>query len=121
MYHQLMRVLLIHGNRDVPPPLRELIARGSTELHERRLADPVDSPGSTPDIDRVVFWGASDDSALLAATRPYLNLPPAARGDRIVFVSPEAESAPAPGLAPNEHFVWPRDEDRLKMAFMTGA
>ena len=27
----------------------------------------------------------------------------------------------ARGLAANETFVWPRDEDRLKMAFMTGA
>jgi hypothetical protein len=38
----------------------------------------------------------------------------------IVYVTPDEGPAVA-GLAASEVFVWPRDEDRLKMAFMTGA
>jgi hypothetical protein len=68
-----------------------------------------------------VFWGAPGDRAVAAAARAYLADPPAARGDLVVFVTP-GEPAPAiAGLAANELFVWPRDEDRLKMTFMTGA
>ena len=44
---------------------------------------------------------------------------PAVRREAIVFVTPDDSGVD--GLAPNEFFVWPRDEDRLKMAFMTAA
>jgi hypothetical protein len=28
---------------------------------------------------------------------------------------------PVPGLSNTEYFLWPQDEDRLRMAFLTGA
>lgn len=53
---------------------------------------------------------------------PILSRPvAAAEYHGFVFVTPEADAAPIEGLNPAELFVWPRDEDRLMMAFMTGA
>ena len=40
--------------------------------------------------------------------------------EAIVFVTTDAAES-VEGLSEGEHFVWPRDEDRLIMAFMTGA
>ena len=39
----------------------------------------------------------------------------------IVFVTPDPAEATSVGLAANEVYVWPRDEDRLEAAFLTGA
>lgn len=44
----------------------------------------------------------------------------AARRDVIVYVTSEGQP-PADGVAPDETYVWPCDEDKLTMAFMTGA
>jgi hypothetical protein len=38
-----------------------------------------------------------------------------------VFVTADAGAPQVRGLSENETYVWPRDEDRLKMAFLTGA
>ena len=39
----------------------------------------------------------------------------------IVFVTPDSAAATIAGLGANEMYVWPRDEDRLEVAFLTGA
>ncbi len=39
----------------------------------------------------------------------------------IVLVTSEGNAAPTEGLTPAELFIWPRDQDRLTMAFATGA
>jgi hypothetical protein len=39
----------------------------------------------------------------------------------IVFVTPDFAAATDVELAANEIYVWPRDEDRLEAAFLTGA
>jgi hypothetical protein len=114
-----MRVLLITGDAAMPEPLRDLILRGSTAIEERRAAD-LTPDAATGDADRVVFWGTASDAAIVRAARGILAQSVAERGDRLVFVTPDGATG-APGLAANELFVWPRDEDRLKMAFMTGA
>jgi hypothetical protein len=114
-----MRVLLITGDAALPEPLRDLIVRGSTAIEQRRAAD-LTQDASTGDADRVVFWGTAGDAAIVRAARGILAQPAAERGDRLVFITPDGAGT-APGVAPNESFVWPRDEDRLKMAFMTGA
>ena len=104
----------------MPAPLRDIIERGSTQLVERRAADV--QPSAFDDADRVVFWtgGTEDDEAGALASR----YSAAARGDErrdgIIAIRTEAGGPPA-GVPAEALFVWPRDEDRLKMAFLTGA
>lgn len=76
----------------------------------------------TPAIeaDRLVFWSAAPDPDLDAVARRYAAQGRADGGETVMFVSGEAVAAGLP-FAPDELFVWPGDEDRLKMAFLTGA
>ena len=115
-----MRTLLIRGADPVPAPVRELIDRGSTSVELRQLAQV---PERMPDkFDRIVFWAAGHDSALQAIARRYAEREAAERREVIVFITPDAGGAAAvPALAANEVYVWPRDKDRLEMAFLTGA
>jgi hypothetical protein len=115
-----MKVLLIRGHSPVPGRLRDVIARGSTSLEERGAAELNQSSPSL-DVDRVVFWNGGGDAAVVTAANSFLGEPPNKRGDKLVFVSSDSAPSGPSGLAANEQFVWPRDEDRLKMAFMTGA
>jgi hypothetical protein len=112
-----MKTLLISGSEPVPAALRELIAKGSTSLLERRAGETSASAGL--DADRVVFWAVTGDDDLRELARQLARAEARERREVIVFVSPDG-SAPE-GLSDNEIFGWPRDEDRLKMAFMTGA
>lgn len=113
-----MKTLLISGSTPVPDGVRETIARGSTSLTERRPSEVA--PGAALDADRVVFWAAGDDASLRALAERCARAETSARREAIVYVTPDADPQ-VPGLAAHEVFVWPRDEDRLKMAFMTGA
>lgn len=116
-----MKTLLICGDAPPPAPLRDVIARGSTSLQQRR-ADEVSRDAAAPlDADRIVFWAAGGDAAVRALARTYARAERAQRREAIVFVTPEGTAAEVEGLSPLELFEWPRDEDRLKMAFMTGA
>jgi len=120
-----MRTVLIAGDVPAPRALRELIERGSTSFVEHRAADLVrDAAGSAAalDADRIVFWSASDDADVERLAEWYANAEAAARREIVVFVTAEGVGAtPSAKLAPHEVFLWPRDEDRLKMAFLTGA
>ena len=116
-----MNTLLIPGNAAPPAPLRDVIARGSTALHERRIAEVSADEATLDGVDRIVFWAAGDDAAVSALALRYARLERAQRREAIVFVTPQGSTTQVPGLLPNEVFEWPRDEDRLKMAFMTGA
>jgi hypothetical protein len=113
-----MRTLLIAGADPVPPTLRELIDRGSTSVREQRGAGPS---GTSGDFDRVVFWAVSGDKALESLVQQYAKKEAAEHREVIVFVSPDRAEGAAPALAPNEIYSWPRDEDRLEIAFLTGA
>ena len=119
MYDRVMKTLLIVGRTALPPPLREVVERGSTSVVEKRPADlGASSPPS--DVDRVVLWAAPGDGEVADLARAYSRGASPERKDTLIVIAPEP-SAAVPGVQPSEVFVWPRDEDRLKMAFMTGA
>jgi hypothetical protein len=115
-----MRTLLICGAEPVPPALRDLIDRGSTTVEVEQAANAV---ASRPEpVDRVVFWSSSSDESLQSLVRAYARKEEADRRELIVFVTSGGENGRASaGLSPNEVYEWPRDEDRLRMAFLTGA
>jgi hypothetical protein len=119
MYDAVMRVLLISGRAFVPRPLRDILERGSTSLFERH-ADELRGAPPRLDVDRVVFWAGGDDEAVRTVADAYVGAGERERRDKLVFVTDPGGRAIA-GLSPDEQFVWPRDEDRLRMAFMTGA
>lgn len=119
LYDGGMKTLLITGaGAPMPPALREVVERGSTSVDERAAA-AVDPAHTLDQVDRLVFWSPGD-----AATRALAERCAAAERrtgrEAIVFVTTD-EAGKAAGLAESEVFVWPRDEDRLVMAFMTGA
>lgn len=113
-----MQTLLISGSTPVPDPVRETIERGSTSLVERRASDVA--ADTALDADRVVFWATNGDAQLRELAERCARAEKRERREVIVFVTPDAD-ATVSGLEPHELFLWPRDEDRLKMAFMTGA
>jgi hypothetical protein len=112
-----MKTVLISDGA-VPEQLREVIARGSTSVEERRTVD--DAPAAMPVADRIVFWSTGADAALRQAASRFAQAEQAQRREAIVFVTTSATNS-VPGLSATEYFVWPQDEDRLKLAFLTGA
>jgi hypothetical protein len=115
-----MKTLLISGGSvPLPGTLREVIARGSTSLNERRAAD-IDPSTALSEVDRVVFWASSGDAAIHDLAERFARAEKTSRREALVFVT-DAGERPVPGLSDTEFFVWPQDEDRLTMAFLTGA
>jgi hypothetical protein len=114
-----MKTLVIRGASPLPETLREVITRGSTSVSERRVAD-VANEEPRLDADRIVFWADAADHQVRAVAERYVRAEQAERKEKLVFVTTDGATAAA-GLAPAECFTWPRDEDRLTMAFMTGA
>lgn len=113
-----MKTLLISDAR-LPDVLREIVERGSTRLdavHASEM-DPTRIASMAPD--RVVFWYVQGDERIRRLADAVAKRDPAEAKSAIVFVS-EGADASAQWLAPDQVFVWPRDEDRLRMAFMTG-
>lgn len=120
-----MRTVLIAGGSSAPADLRELVEHGSTALVECRAADFSDRPEevvSSLDADRVVLWSGSPDPELARIVEGLARTEAALRREILIYVQAEDAGAPPPrALPPHEVFAWPRDEDRLKMAFLTGA
>ena len=115
-----MKTVLVSGNASVPAELRELVERGSTSIVEHRAAELVEAP--VIDADRIVFWSPSEDAAIRTVAERYARREAVERREAIVFVTAGQGGAPSSvRLSPHELFVWPGDEDRLKMAFLTGA
>ena len=114
-----MRTLLISGAEPLPPRLRELVDRGSTSVREQRSVDPSTTLSS--DFDRVVIWASREDTTLQLLAQRYARKEAAERREMVVFVTPDSAAAADVELAANEVYVWPRDEDRLEAAFLTGA
>jgi hypothetical protein len=114
-----MKTLLISGGeRPLPDALREVIVRGSTSVDERRARD-VDAAEPPGDVDRIVLWSPGDADTRALAAR-YAEAEKRTGREALVFITTEEAQAVA-GLSDGELFFWPRDEDRLVMAFMTGA
>jgi hypothetical protein len=103
----------------MPAALRELVERGSTVVEDRRAQDVADALPSG--IDRVVFWAAASDPELTRVANACARRESSARRQVIAFVAGEAGAAAGLEIPPGELYVWPRDEDRLKLAFLTGA
>ena len=115
-----MKTLLISGGgTPLPETLRDLITRGSTSVEQRRAAE-VEAAGPMPDADRIVFWSPGSDPALTQLARQYAKAERAEHRETIVFVTTKPDAGVA-GLPNTEIFVWPQDQDRLTMAFLTGA
>jgi hypothetical protein len=113
-----VKTLLIRGgDAPLPDAVREVIARGSTSLEERTISE-VETASSMADADRIVFWSGGDEATRALAAR----CASAERSEdrEVVFVTPDGAGSLS-GLAREQVFEWPRDEDRLMMAFMTGA
>jgi hypothetical protein len=115
-----MKTVLIIGNAPVPAPLRHLLERGSTSFSEQRAAD---LKGAAPiDADRVVFWSTAAEPDIRQLAEQYAKAEAVEHRESLVFITADPSSGALPtGLSPNELYVWPRDEDRLEMAFLTGA
>jgi hypothetical protein len=114
-----MKTLLISGGKTpLPDAVRDVITRGSTSLDERKPGD-VDAAASLADADRIVFWSAGDTATRALAIR-CAGVERREGREAIVFITTDAGET-VTGLSEFEHFIWPRDEDRLVMAFMTGA
>lgn len=113
-----MKTLLISDAR-LPDVLRDIVERGSTRVDAVRASeiDLATIAGMAPD--RVVFWHVKGDEKIQRLADTVAKRDPAEAKSAIVFVS-EGADASAQWLAPDQVFVWPRDEDRLRMAFMTG-
>jgi hypothetical protein len=116
-----VKTVIISGETPAPEELRTLVERGSTSVIERRAADLADDAAAL-DADRIVFWTTSYDARVKRLVERYVQAEKAQRREVLVFVTPEhGPVQPIAGLPQNECFLWPRDEDRLKMAFLTGA
>ena len=112
-----MRTVIVRGTAPLPETLRDVIERGSTSVHECRVPGPTPLPR---DVDRLVYFLAGPDEAVLASARQTVTAERRERAEKVVYVM--ADDAPGvEGLTPAECFRWPADEDRLKMAFMTSA
>jgi hypothetical protein len=115
-----MRTLLVTGGTPAPAELREILVRGSTSLDEvkpRDLSTYVSPEGFG--VDRLVFFAGSGDRDVRELALTYATAAGRERQQTIVYVTAGPED-PLDGMTRDEVFVWPRDEDKLKMAFMTG-
>ena len=113
-----MKTVLVSAAR-VPDDLRDILERGSTTFAT------LDATGVTPRAisqlspDRIVFWHVPGDDDLETLANAIARRDPGEAATVIVFVS-AGEAGTGQWLAPDQVFVWPTDEDRLRMAFMTG-
>jgi len=114
---QTMRTVIVRGRAALPEPLRAMIEHGSTSFQECHVPGPTPLPR---DVDRIVFFSDGDDPDVTAAARQAARAERKDRSEKLVFVSAGTPATVA-GLSANEMYAWPADEDRLKMAFMTGA
>jgi hypothetical protein len=114
-----VKTLIVRGgDAPLPAPVRDVIVRGSTSVEERSVAD-VDASASIAEADRIVFWSAGDEPTRALAAR-CASAERRTGAEAIVFVTPDG-AGHVRGLGDEQVFEWPRDQDRLVMAFMTGA
>ena len=121
---------MISGDAPLPAALRELVERGSTVVERRQageLAARSEGERLLPEealpneVDRVVFWAAVQDPAVTRLANACARREGSAGREAIVFVAGEPGAAEGVEVSAAELYIWPRDEDRLTMAFLTGA
>jgi hypothetical protein len=116
-----MRTLLVTGRDPAPDGLRELVRRGSTSVDEvsaAELSTFVSREGFG--VDRLVFWVGRADHDVRSLALNYATAERHERQQRIVFVTPDPGEPTVDGMTREEIFVWPRDEEKLKIIFLTG-
>ena len=86
-----MKTLLVRGRGTVPPQVRDIVRRGSTEVKEVRADEERDA--TTLEADRVLVWNEGEIELRSASSRR------------------EAVA----------RLKWPQDEDKLRMFFNTTA
>ena len=114
-----MRTLLVSGRDPVPSELREIVAAGSTSTDEVSAADLttfISREGLG--VDRVVFWAGRSDPDVRSIAVNYAAAAGADRSKTVVFIAAGDERLE--GLTREEIHFWPRDEEKLRMIFMTG-
>jgi hypothetical protein len=116
-----MKTLIISDGAPLPAALRAVVQRGSTAVQERHVDELDASRIAQMNLDRIVFWSPSGSAALRDIARDYAKAEAAEGRETMVYVVGDEGTTSAEGVPHHERFVWPRDEDRLKMAFMTGA
>ena len=119
MYDRVMRTLVILGDLPLPAGLREIIERGSTSVVEKAAAE-LAGRRANEDVDRVVIWGNQTAGELTRLAHEYSRGASPEQRNSLIVIAPDSSVRTADVSPVNEVFVWPRDEDRLKVAFMTG-
>ena len=115
-----MKTLLIHGDREPPETLREIVSNGSTTVDEvstKELSTFVSREGFG--VDRVVVWAAPDDQAVRALATNYATSEDEQRRG-LIYVTPSDCSSPPAGVTPDRCLSWPEEEDKLRVFFMSG-
>jgi hypothetical protein len=116
-----MKTLLVTGREAVPERLRAIVTRGSTSVDEVTSDDLTTFISQQSfGVDRLVFWTGHGDPDVRTLARNYAEAAGADRPQTIVFVTALEGDRGVSDMAPHEIFVWPRDEEKLTMAFMTG-
>ena len=113
-----MKTILV-SSASVPAELRDILERGSTSLDSLRAGDATAPAILRLAPDRIVFWHLPGDDGLEKLANAIARSDPGEATTSIVFVS-AGQAGTGQWLAPDQVFVWPKDEDRLRMAFMTG-
>jgi hypothetical protein len=117
-----MRTILVTGKEAPPAELVEIVRRGSTSLDEVSTADLstfVSRRGLG--VDRIVFWSGHGDTEVRSLALNYATAAGADRPQEVVFVTASRDEMPVDGMARDEVLVWPRDAEKVRMMFMTGA
>ena len=110
---------LLVSSASVPAELRDILERGSTSLDSLNAGDATAPSIARLAPDRVVFWHVPGEDDLEKLANAIARRDPGEATTAIVFVSSGAAGT-GQWLAPDQMFIWPKDEDRLRMAFMTG-
>lgn len=113
-----VKTLLVTSSR-VPDDLREILERGSTAFDSLDASKLSPAAIAQRSPDRVVFWHVPGEDDLVKLADAMARLDPGEAATAIVFVSAGSQGT-GQWLAPDQVFSWPTDEDRLRMAFMTG-
>jgi hypothetical protein len=118
-YHGSDVKTLLVSSVSVPAELRDILERGSTSLDSLHGGDATALAIARLAPDRIVFWHVPGDDDLEKLANAIARSDPGEATTSIVFVSAGAAGT-GQWLAPDQMFIWPTDEDRLRMAFMTG-
>ena len=106
-----MKTILVSSAR-VPDDLHDILKRGSTTLDSLPVRDADPGKISRLSPDRVVFWHETGDRDVEILADAMARRDPGEAATAIVFIS-SGTAGIGQWLAPDQVFIWPKDEDRL--------